>query len=115
MTVIDRTARIRALNDQFRRFPREGVIMLSQGIQALQESDLAAFLGLIMAIQEYDAFEPGSDPYQEHDMGALGGPNGEKVFWKIDYYNHAMDAGSADPANPELTKRVMTIMLASEY
>ena len=37
------------------------------------------------------------------------------VFWKIDAYDRALQSGSEDPANPAVTRRVLTIMLASEY
>lgn len=39
----------------------------------------------------------------------------EKVFWKIEAYDRDLRFGSEDPANPAVTRRVLTIMLASEY
>ena len=40
---------------------------------------------------------------------------GEDHFWKIDYYDHALENGSENPADPEITRRVLTIMRADEY
>ena len=37
------------------------------------------------------------------------------VFWKIDAYDRTLEFGSDDPADPSVTRRVLTIMLASEY
>jgi hypothetical protein len=36
-------------------------------------------------------------------------------FWRCDYYNKEMDGGSEDPADPEQTIRVGTLMLAADY
>jgi hypothetical protein len=37
------------------------------------------------------------------------------VFWKIDAYDRELRFGSEGPADPAVTRRVLTIMLASEY
>ena len=40
---------------------------------------------------------------------------GERIFFKLDYYDLTRACHSPEPADPEVTERVMTIMLASEY
>jgi hypothetical protein len=62
----------------------------------------------------FDSFTPDNDPYGEHDFGAFE-HEGQRIFWKIDYYAPDMEHGSEDPADPKQTVRVLTIMLASEY
>ena len=57
---------------------------------------------------------PGEGRDVRHDFGAFV-HNGERVFWKIDYYDPSLTKGSEDPADPQQTARVLTIMLASEY
>jgi hypothetical protein len=52
--------------------------------------------------------------HREHDFGSFE-LAGETFFWKIDYYNNDLVAGSEDPADPSKTTRVLTIMLAEEY
>jgi len=41
--------------------------------------------------------------------------NHRKVYFKIDYYYQELSAGSPDPADPEKTTRVLTVLLADEY
>ena len=65
-------------------------------------------------MRTFETFEAGDDPYGEHDFGAVE-IAAEKFFWKIDYYDEAMNGGSEDPADPARTTRVLTIMLADEY
>jgi hypothetical protein len=52
--------------------------------------------------------------YGEHDFSSFN-MAGEHLFWKIDYCDHTLACGSDDPSDPTVTRRVMTIMLASEY
>jgi hypothetical protein len=68
----------------------------------------------ILAVQSFAAFDADNDPHQQHDFGDFE-IAGEKYFFKIDYYNNDMSAGSEDPADPDVTTRVLTIMHVSEY
>jgi hypothetical protein len=64
------------------------------------------------AVRDYKKFNEDNDPYGERDFGSLVW-FGEKVFWKIDYYNQALHAWE-DPTSPTC-QRVLTIMCADEY
>ena len=37
------------------------------------------------------------------------------IYFKIEYFDKALTYHSADPADPSITERVITIMLAEEY
>jgi hypothetical protein len=69
---------------------------------------------VIASVRDFTAFEEGNDPYQEHDFGSVTVMS-EQCFWKIDYYDRSRTQGSPDPADPSVTTRVLTIMLATEY
>ena len=105
-------SRVRELNDAFRRIgPATGDWMITGGIQA----EGPDFVILAMsAVRAFTAFTDDNDPYKEHDFGSFS-LIGETLFWKIDYYDLTLEYGSDDPANPAITRRVLTIMLASEY
>ena len=85
--------------------------MLTPGVNELP-SDVRAMA--IRKVATFDAFTPDNDPYGERDFGAFD-LAGQKVFWKIDYYAPDLQGGAEDPADPEKTARVLTIMLAAEY
>ena len=111
-TTDDTTKRIQALNDAFRRtLDDSGKRLVTAGIAALPFADQAAILGKVM---RFDAFTLDNDPHGEHDFGAFDHA-GNRIFWKIDYYDAACKYGSNDPADPSQTTRVLTIMLAEEY
>lgn len=105
------TNRIRDLNDAFRTTLSGGIVLLTQGIQALPED---VQRNVLDAVRHFDAFTGDNDPHGEHDFGALTAA-GSLIFWKIDYYAPTMSWGSEDPADPARTMRVLTIMLADEY
>jgi hypothetical protein len=111
ITEQDNTQRIRELNDAFRRGLGGGQRLMTQGIAALPLRDQIAITTKVM---QFEAFTPDNDPHGEHDFGAFD-HSGQKIFWKIDYYDAACENGSEDPADPAQTTRVLTIMLADEY
>ncbi|MFS0770848.1 DUF3768 domain-containing protein [Sphingomonas sp. 1P08PE] len=100
-----------ALNDRFRRTGLGGQIVITRGIAQLGNSAVAA---IHACVRSFDAFSPDNDPYGEHDFGAFDWA-GRRLFWKISYYDPTLRFGSADPTDPALTCRVLTIMLAEEY
>lgn len=106
-----RQRQIAELNDQLRRYGRGGVICITAGVQALGDEDIGIVLA---AVRDFDAFTPDNDPYGEHDMGFLKAA-GQRIAWKIDYYDRERRFGSPDPADSAVTTRVLTIMLANEY
>jgi hypothetical protein len=107
----DRSARIRQLNDAFRRTFSGGRVTLTSGVDALPELIKARALQLVRV---FDYFNEDNDPHGEHDFGSFELAN-FKFFWKIDYYDQGCEFGSEDPANPAKTTRVLTIMLSQEY
>ena len=105
------TTKIRTLNDAFRKTFIGGDIHMTSSIQALGEMDQLKFID---ALKKYNDFTPDNDPHKEHDFGQIIF-NDTKYFWKIDYYDNQLENVSKDPANPDVTRRVLTIMEASEY
>ena len=107
----DPAGRIRALNDQLRATGEGGRLVVTRGIAALPAPAITA---IFLAVQTFNAFTPDNDPYGEHDF-ALIEVAGERIMFKIDYYDRDLTGLSPDPADPAVTARVLTIMLASEY
>jgi 5-formyltetrahydrofolate cyclo-ligase len=49
-----------------------------------------------------------------HDFGSFV-LDGERLFFKIGYYDLTLACYSADPTDPKVTRRVLTVMLPDEY
>ncbi len=103
--------RIRQLNDEARMYLTDGQLFVTRGVAALPTDDQAAILE---RVRTFDDFAPASDPYGEHDLGAFE-YNGARIFWKVDAYDRDLQYGSPDPADPRVTKRILTVMIAGEY
>jgi len=88
-----------------------GRLVQTSGIGSLPPEDQSA---IREKVETFEVFTPDNDPHGEHDFGAFE-HNGERIFWKIDYYDATLTQGSEDPSDPSQTVRVLTIMLASEY
>lgn len=111
MTVLSTSARIRALNDAFRQTLVGGKVVLTFGVAACSTGTQDEIL---KTVRGFNSFEADNDPHGEHDFGSFE-LEGKTIFWKIDYYDHSLEHGSEDPADPAQTGRVLTIMLADEY
>ncbi|MEQ8653040.1 MAG: DUF3768 domain-containing protein [Kiloniellales bacterium] len=107
-----REERVRRLNDELRKGTScDGSIVFTSGIQA---GGLEFVSEVMKAVAAFDSFDEDNDPWNEHDFGALD-VRDERVFFKIDYYDRELTGHSPDKSDPAVTKRVLTIMLASEY
>ena len=105
-----KTARIRALNDELRQNFAGGIAVMTPGIAALGAEAVAR---IVKTIAVFDDFCHANDPHEEHDFGSFDA-DGQRIFFKIDYFDESLHH-SPDPADPSVTKRVITIMLAEEY
>ncbi len=102
---------IATLNDKFRRSFINGEVLLSAGIAAMSSEDKANIVALV---QNFDNFTPDNNPYSENDFGSFD-YKGEKILWKIDYYDLNNQYHSENPANPDITNRILTIMTVFEW
>ena len=104
-----------------------GRAVTTVGFRSLPEADQSCVRELI---ETFDAFDEDNDPHGERDFGTiyqlvcgrwtterprLREDERERVFWKLDYYERDLAGGSEDPADPAITRRVLTIMLSDEY
>jgi hypothetical protein len=105
------TNKIALLNDNFRSTFVGGQVVMTA---AVNELPLDVKARVILAVQAFSEFDADNDPHREHDFGVLK-IDGETFYFKIGYYSPDMQGGSEDPADPEKTTRVLTIMFAADY
>ncbi len=102
---------IATLNNKFRKSLIGGEVLLSAGISAMSSEDKANIVSLV---QNFNDFNEDNDPYKEQDFGSFD-YKGEKILWKIDYYDLNHKYMSEDPSNPDITNRMLTIMKVFEW
>mgnify|MGYP001612810413 CR=1 FL=1 len=117
-----RVATIARLNDALRQSihnPGVNQVVMTAGVAELI-GDTSLFRGfqrraeLLRTVRDYDAFGPDVDPHGERDFGRFEFADAA-LYWKIDYYDRALTYGSPDPTDPEVTTRVLTLLLTHEY
>lgn len=117
---VKEAAMIAAQNDTFRRTilpygqqqsAPQGKIVMTQGISALGP-DIQQVLMQQVAV--FETFDEGSDPHGWHEMGVIE-IAGTTVWFKIDLYDTQYQYGSPDPQDLAQTRRVLTLLLPSEY
>ena len=107
-------------NDRFRStwgadFTVPGQIVLTCGVADLSPAAKAI---IMQRVQKFSEFTEDNDPYGDHSFGAFEfeiAGNSYHIFWKIDLYDQDYNMGSSNPANVNVTRRVLTILHASEY
>lgn len=102
---------IQTLNDRLRVHHQGGQIVLTSGVAGLEPDALRC---LLVAVADFDRFDEDNDPCGEHDCAVIE-LGGQRYIWKIDYYDQALTYASSDPANPRVTRRVLTVMRSDEY
>ena len=108
---LPRVEQIAKLNDRLRITGTGGAIMITQNVQRVTGFDANV---LAAALAGFEGFDPDNDPHGERDFGEIS-LWGYDLLWKIDYYNLDLKFGSNDPADPAVTSRVLTVMLASDW
>lgn len=114
-TETSETEAIARMNDCFRDLSildeSVGKWVLTLGINAKGE---AFALACIQAIREYNDFNEDNDPYGDHSFGTVIVED-TPVWWKIDLYDRSYRFGAENPTDLSNTRRVLTVMLPSEY
>lgn len=104
-------------NDRFRAGDEEvlGNVVITAALMAhLRDQGQLDMLGITNQLQRYNQFTEDNDPNGEHDFGIFVYA-GETCYWKIDLFNPTMTTYPDDPIDLSATRRVLTIMLASDY
>ena len=109
--MLNNTDKIRQLNDILRTTFTGGRVLTTIGIRSKSVEDVSRILA---KVRSFNKFNKSNNVYGERDYGSFD-HNGEKIIWKIDYYDQDYRYMSENPADPTITNRVLTIMTADEY
>jgi hypothetical protein len=97
----DDTKKIAELNDLCRTaMGLAGKVYQTRGITALRPEDQSA---IREKVETFNAFTPDNDPHKERDFRVFE-HNGNRIFWKIDYYDklrHHANQGQRRPERPK--------------
>jgi hypothetical protein len=104
-------ARIRELNDLLRATFTGGRVVMTAAVAELDDATRAKVLNMA---RTFNSFTRHNDPYSEHDCFFFK-VEGQRYFAKVDYFDRSMEYGSEDPADPNVTMRVLTIGDAASY
>jgi hypothetical protein len=111
----EKVERVRIINDEMRAggpaSTETSKWLTTLGVRSLGDETVAI---AVSRVRDFERFDDGNDPYGEHDFGSFSIED-QLLFWKIDYYDLALNGRSEDPADEAKTCRVLTLMLASEY
>jgi hypothetical protein len=105
----EKSESIATLNDALRTELKGGQLYVTAGLVGRPDLD-----AILAKVRQFDAFNEDNNPFGERDFGNFDHV-GDQIFWRIDYYDRDLHTGSSDPADPSVTTRVLTVMLASEY
>lgn len=100
---------------QFKEMARRNDIARQLGLNVVlsnKAAELPDLEELLRAVRTFDKFTKHDDYYGWHDLGKLEW-RGQSVLWKIDYYDSELKH-FVDPLLDDC-KRMVTVMLASEY
>ena len=113
-------ATIAAQNDAFRKSimffndtedTPKGQFVMTSGVSAMGSD---ARLSATRQVAAFEAFAPDNDPYGRHEFGAVEVFD-TTIWFKVDLYDVNYEMGSDEPTDPEQTRRVLTLLLPSEY
>ena len=113
---LNRTEAIAQLNDRARLGrDRKAKIGITRSCIAAF-ADPGSIEGILIQSALMKAFAKAtfSEDSPERDFASIEF-NGRKIWMKIDYYDNDMIYGSDDPTNPDVTIRLITIMLPEDY
>lgn len=112
---IKHIAKIQQLNDRLRTTLAGGMIIFTGRLAQMKDGRGVALQHRVLAeVRRFDDWTSGDDPHNEHDFGLVE-VDEQRFYFKIDYYDLDLAYLSPDPANPAVTKRVMSIFFAEDY